>query len=282
MDPAKLTENEFNCLKTFIEQNCGIALNEYKLYLVESRLAHLLVENDCSDFRELCFKVKNDSSSELRNKIVDAMTTNETSWFRDTSPYLILEELLLKRYFKEIEEGRRKKLRIWSTACSTGQEPYSIAITIQEYYRKKRLSYMDNVEILATDISPTVLFLAKAGRYDQIAISRGLSAELKNRYFIEDGRTWKLTDSIKKMVVLERFNLKESFLFFGRFDVIFCRYVAIYFSNAFKRDLFNRLHSALRPHDGYLFLGASESMSLYNTDYEMLSHDGHIYYRVKE
>lgn len=279
MSNYSLSNDEFACLKDFIEKNCGIALSDHKAYLIESRLTHLLIEYHCSSYRDLCFKAKNATDTDLRNKIVDAMTTNETLWFRDKAPFAVLEELLLEKFFNELSSGKRQSIRIWSAACSTGQEPYSIAMTISEYARKRGITDLSPIEIIATDISPTVLFLAKAGRYDQIAISRGLPDDIRSRYFVQDGRTWKLDDTIKKMVQLRKFNLQDSFAALSRFDILFCRYVAIYFSDTFKRDLFKRFSELLKP-SGYLFLGASESLSMYNAGFTLLTHNGHIYYQV--
>lgn len=279
MSTTGLSNEEFFCMKEFIEQHCGITLSDQKAYLIESRLAHLLVEYGCHTYGDLCFKAKNDPGTTLRNEIVDAMTTNETLWFRDKAPFTVLEELLLKKYFDEIANGKRHTIRIWSAACSTGQEPYSIAIAISEFAQRNRIVDLSRIEITATDISPTVLFLAKAGRYDQIAISRGLPDTIRERYFTQDGRSWKLDSAIKKMVKFQQFNLQDSFAAFNRFDIIFCRYVVIYFSDTFKQDLFTRFRRLLSP-SGYLFLGASESLSMFSEGYTLLTHNGHIYYQV--
>lgn len=280
MENIQLTDNEFRQLREYIEKNCGISLGDEKTYLVESRLAKLLPETGCARFGELCEKAEADPTLGLRDRIVDAMTTNETLWFRDGAPFQILEQVLLRQLDKEIECGRKHKIRIWSAACSTGQEPYSVAITLQEFARKHSVRPLQNAEILATDISPTVLFLAMAGRYDPVAISRGLSEELRNCYFNSNGKIWMLNDKIKQMVKFKKFNLQEKFGQLGTFDIILCRNVSIYFSDAFKRDLFTRLAALLKP-GGFLFLGASESLGNYSTEYELLTYQGHIYYRVK-
>jgi chemotaxis protein methyltransferase CheR len=279
MSNGSLSNEEFSCMKEFVEQHCGIALSDQKAYLIESRLAHLLVEYDCPTYSDLCFKAKNDRGTTLRNQIVDAMTTNETLWFRDKAPFTVLEEVLLKKYFNEIADRKRQTIRIWSAVCSTGQEPYSIAITVREFAQRNGITDLSPVEITATDISPTVLFLAKAGRYDQIAISRGLPDTIRERYFTQDGRTWKLDAAVKKMVTFQQFNLQDSFAAFNRFDIVFCRYVIIYFSDTFKQDLFKRFRRLLTP-SGYLFLGASESLSMFNEGYILQTHNGHIYYQV--
>jgi chemotaxis protein methyltransferase CheR len=181
----------------------------------------------------------------------------------------------------EIAQGRRSRIRIWSAACSTGQEPYSIAMTIQEFARRRSVVPLEHVEILATDISPSALFIAMAGRYDRMAMARGLPDDLRGRYFDQAGQAWALKERTRKMVTFRKFNLQENFGLLGRFDIIFCRNVAIYFSEGFKRDLFRRFAALLRP-NGCLVLGASESLAAYNTgDYQMVLDDKGVYYRAQ-
>lgn len=280
MDTTKINMGEFECLREYIEQNCGISLTDQKLYLIESRLTHLLVETGSQTYLDLYSKAKADTSLTLRNKIVDAMTTNETLWFRDIAPFEFIEKVVLKQYHRELNAKSRQKIRIWSAACSTGQEPYSIAITILEYARLQPSFPVGCIEIVATDISPTALFLANAGRYDQIAISRGLSEELRNRYFNQEGKTWKVKDMVKKMVQLKKLNLQDSFTHLGIFDIIFCRNVAIYFSDSFKTDLFLRLAKSISM-AGYFVLGSSESLSFYSSLFKMQTFDRLVYYQIK-
>ncbi|MFH0920651.1 MAG: protein-glutamate O-methyltransferase CheR [Fibrobacterota bacterium] len=277
---ASLTDSEFRQLRTFIEQSCGICVGDEKAYLIESRLSGLMVQAGCTGFTEFYQKAVGDRTLGLRDKIVDAMTTNETLWFRDTHPFKILEEAILRPMADEILAGRRKKIRIWSAACSTGQEPYSIAMTLQEFARRHSVLPLEYVEIIATDISPSALFLAQAGRYDKLSISRGLPEEMRNRYFEAVGSLWVLKDNIKKMVTFRKFNLQESLTGLGHFDIVFCRNVAIYFSEPFKKDLLLRLARTLRP-DGFLFIGASESLTHYTAEFLMMTIDKGMYYRVK-
>lgn len=281
MDPMKITDEEFQFMRDYIEQSCGISLTNQKAYLVESRLTHILVESGSSNFRDLYYKAKADTTLKLRNKIIDAMTTNETLWFRDQAPFDYLGKVLCKQYHKEFTDKTRQRIRIWSAACSTGQEPYSISMIFHEFARLNPTFPLDAIEIVATDISPTVLFLANAGRYDQIAISRGLTDDLRNRYFTQDGKTWKINDPVKKMVHLQKLNLQDSFTSLGSFDLIFCRNVAIYFSDTFKNDLFARIAKALAP-EGIFFVGASESLSFYSDLFKMFTHERLVYYKAKK
>ncbi|MFC1830339.1 CheR family methyltransferase, partial [Thermodesulfobacteriota bacterium] len=226
-------------------------------------------------------KSRADETHALRDKIVEAITTNETFWFRDSSPFHILDEELLRQYVREIASGKRWKVRIWCSACSTGQEPYSIAMTVLEFARKQNRLKPEHFEIVGTDISTTVLYLAMAGRYDNFAMSRGLPEDLKNRYFTQDGNVWAISSEVQKMVTFKKLNLQEAFSSFGKQDIIFCRNVLFYFSDEFKKDILRRIAEILRP-GGYLFLGASESIFNYTREYEMLRHTMGLYYKVRE
>jgi len=277
---VKIDSNEFRLMRDYIEKHCGIFIDEQKTYLMETRLTTLMVENGCRNFTEFYSKALGDKTNALRDKIVDAMTTNETLWFRDRTPFTVLEEVLLPQMGQEIASGKRSSIKIWSSACSTGQEPYSIAMIIREYARKQRSLQPHHVTIVATDISPSVLFLAKAGRYDGLVISRGLPDTMRNAYFKEDGKVWVINDEIKNMVTFKKMNLQEDFAFLGRMDIIFCRNVLIYFAENFKKDILQRVAKLLRPR-GYLIVGASESITNYSTEYDMRTHSRALYYQVK-
>ncbi len=275
-----ISPEEFLLIRDYIEKHCGIYLTEDKVYLVETRLTTLIIENGCQTFGELYQMAVKDNTHVLRDKIIEAITTNETFWFRDLHPFGILNEVLFDSMAEEIKAGKRSKIKIWCSACSTGQEPYSIAMTFMEFARRHPFFKPEHLEILATDISSTVLFLGKTGRYDNLAISRGLSDDFKNRYFEKKDKIWVISDDIKKMVRFQKLNLQESFSHLGRQDIIFCRNILIYFSVEFKQDILTRIAKLLRP-GGYLFLGASESIIMYTQEYEMLRHAMGLYYQVK-
>ncbi|MCX8167239.1 MAG: protein-glutamate O-methyltransferase CheR [Candidatus Micrarchaeota archaeon] len=279
MPENKITQQEFNLITELVEKYSGIHLEDEKMYLVESRLTPLLVENGCNNFIELYHKAINDKVGALREKIVDLMTTNETLWFRDSAPFEILKGLL-KELSVKIKSGIQSKIRIWSAACSTGQEPYSIAITILESISEGLGIKPNNVEIIATDISPKALFIAKLGRYDSIAISRGLPEKLREKYFRNEGKIWIISDNVKNMVNFKKMNLQESFLPLGKMDIVFCRNVLIYFSEKFKQEVLNKIAETLKP-SGYLIVGASESVLNYSNQYTMLKNGVGLYYKVK-
>jgi len=275
-----ISPDEFRLIRDYIEQHCGIHLTEEKVYLVETRLTTLIIEQGFQTFGELYQKAVTDRTYTLRDKIIEAITTNETFWFRDLHPFGILNETLFEKLTADIQSGKRTKIKIWCSACSTGQEPYSIAMTFMEFTRRHPFFKPEHLEILATDISSTVLFLGKTGRYDNLAISRGLSDEFKARYFEKNGNVWTINDDIKKMVRFQKLNLQENFNHLGKQDIIFCRNILIYFSIEFKQNILKRIASLLRP-DGHLFLGASESIIMYTQEYEMLRHAMGLYYQVK-
>lgn len=276
----KIASNEFKAMRDYIEEHCGISLGQDKQYLVETRLTSLMVESGCRSFSEFYHKARADRSLKLRDKIIDAMTTNETLWFRDRSPFVVFKDCLLKIYYEQIKAGKRSRIRIWSAASSTGQEPYSISMIVHEFARSNPGFNPSCVEIIATDISPTVLFLAQAGRYDSIAMARGLDEQMKKKYFREDGKVWIVNNEVKSLVTYKKLNLQESFSSLGSLDIVFCRNVLIYFSETFKRDVLTRIATRLRP-QGYLFLGASESMISYSSEFNMQRFDTALYYQVK-
>ena len=202
----------------------------------------------------------------LRRRIMDAMTTNETSWFRDTYPYDFLKE----KFFPERAKQSGELIRVWSAACSTGQEPYSISIASNEFMLKNPgMISSDGVQVWGTDISSNALQLARAGIYDDVALSRGMSADLRKRYFRQEDNRWRVSDDVKKRVNFQELNLKTGFASLGKFDIIFCRNVLIYFAPALKADIMYRMSQSLKP-NGYLILGGSETISGYSEDFEIL------------
>ncbi|HEX3019914.1 MAG TPA: protein-glutamate O-methyltransferase CheR [Chitinispirillaceae bacterium] len=279
MNPI-LGSNEFEMFRNYIESNSGIHLDLSKGYLIENRLDSIMKKQGCDSFSSLYFKASADPTKKLQEKIIEAMTTNETLWFRDYYPFCTLQNQLFPDLVQLIQQKKKDKIRIWSAACSTGQEPYSIAIAFQELIRAKRDVTLQNLEIIATDISSSVLEQAQKASYDSFAINRGLSNDIKNRYFTTDGKLWTLKDEIRNTVTFKKLNLLYDFRILGSMDIVFCRNVLIYFSDALKIEILSRISNLLQP-SGVLFVGSSESVSNYNSDFEMKSFDKTIYYQVK-
>lgn len=278
-----LTSKEFTLMQKFIEEKCGIAIGEEKAYLIESRLTKLLIDSGLSNFEELYQKIYANSDPSITEKVIDAITTNETLWFRDRSPWLILENLLLPQYIQQLREGKRSTVRIWSAAASTGQEAYSTSICIDDYLTKNNITdvKLTDFEILATDISATVLHIARMGKFDSISIMRGLDPRYKDRYFINEGRVWSINERIKSIIRFQQFNLQNSYLLMGKFDLIFCRYVIIYFNDNLKKVILDKMSNSLNS-KGVFIMGSSEIFVNYNDRYEMKDYNNGVYYRLKE
>ena len=250
-----MTLNEYKIIQNFLSQSCGIVLSDTKQYLVKNRLTNLLSKYDLSSFSELAAAIKTNSpmTMKIRAAVVDAMTTNETFWFRDDMQFLELKETI----FPEIFEKKTGTIKIWSAACSSGQEPYTISMCYED--AAKGAGKSRNVQIIGTDISETILTEAKEAVYSELALSRGLDAQTKNRFFQKTHVGYKLIPDVSRRVRFQQFNLLKPFSVLGRFDVIFCRNVLIYFSDEVKRDILTRMASSLEP-GGYIFLSSTESM----------------------
>lgn len=273
---AEITPQEYEAFKSFLQDACGILLGENKQYLVKSRLRRILEENQMITLGDLLQRLKTSSRSSLREVVIDAMTTNETLWFRDNHPFRILSEKLLPEF---AERKGLQPLRIWSAACSTGQEPYSVAMTVEEF-RRLRPGKLRDVKITATDISKSVLEVARQGEYEMIAIGRGLSPERQKQFFTPSvNGGWQIRPQIKSMVEFKELNLLERYML-GKFDIVLCRNVLIYFSAELKKDILTRIHGTLNP-GGYVILGASESLNGLSHLYEMVQCQPGIIYRKK-
>lgn len=270
-----MTPQDYDAFRRFLEDASGITLGENKRYLVESRLGRLMADQGVATLGELLARAQAGSGAALRGRIVDAMTTNETLWFRDGAPF----ELLRQTVLPDLLARRIAQPRIWSAACSTGQEPYSISMIIQEFMATRPGS-LGGAQIVATDISPSVLREAEAGMYEDAALARGMTADRRQRFFLSRNGRHEVKPELRARVKFRELNLKQSYDSLGRFDVIYCRNVLIYFSADLKRDIMARLARALNP-GGYLFLGASESVAGYSDAFEMLRDPVGIVYRLK-
>lgn len=244
---------DFQFVSTLVKRHAGIVLEPGKEYLVESRLRPIAGAEGFGSIGDMVNKVRATPNPRLQQKIICAMTTNETSFFRDLAPFEalrqnIVPELLTRR-------ATTRSLNVWCAASSTGQEPYTIAMTLTEHFPQLATW---KVNIVATDIAPEVLARAREGRYGQIEINRGLPARMLVKYFRKDNLEWVLDDRIRRMVEFRELNLTESFHNLPAADIVFMRNVLIYFDAATKKDIFARTRRLMRP-DGYLFLGGAET-----------------------
>lgn len=247
-----LSTAAFDWVRSVVEVDAAIVLEKGKEYLVESRLAPLARVAGTPDVSAFVEQLRLNGGRQARQQVVEAMTTNETSWFRDGSPYEVLTSSVLPELTAKRAAGR--PLRIWSAACSTGQEPYTIAMLLQESVVRAGW----RAQIVATDIDESVLARAKAGKYSQLEMNRGLPAAKLVQHFVRDGAGWRVNDDLKAMVQFTRLNLADPFPSIGPFDVVFLRNVLIYFSVETRRDILQRVRKLCQP-DGYLVLGAAET-----------------------
>lgn len=249
-----LASDDFTFLSTMLKKRSGLVLTPDKLYLVESRLMPIARKENLPGIPQLVAKLKGAGSEALQRAVTDAMTTNESLFFRDKTPFDLFEKEMIPALAKS--RGGPRKLRVWCAAASTGQEPYSLAITIKE---KPVVMGGFTFEIVGTDICADVLQRAQDGVYSQFEVQRGLPIQMLVKYFAKDGDNWRIKPEIKSMVSYRLYNLLDSFAALGTFDIVFCRNVLIYFDKATKEDIIRRIH-ALLPPDGYLVLGAAETV----------------------
>jgi len=255
-----LTKQDFDFLRDYIKKNCGIALKEDKKYLIHQRLEPLLKSYHINSFSQLTSQLMRNNSYQLREDIILAMTTNETSFFRDRHPFETFEKHVLEKFKKDIHQQKGKIVRIWSAGSSTGQEAYSIAMLIYEFVEQNKFEgiSLNNFNIAASDISTRALNKAKSASYYDAEVNRGLSAERKRKYFKKIDKHWQLEPHIRNMVRFYQLNFIESLSRMGTFDMIFCRNVLIYFDSSMKTKIIQQFHRMLIP-TGFLILGAMEN-----------------------
>lgn len=256
-----MNEQDLKIICDFAKEQAGIVLNLSKAYLVESRLGALAVEHGFVDIGALARGLKL-APQAVKKDVVDALTTNETFFFRDKTPFTLFEENILPSLLKARTAGA--KIRIWCAAASTGQEPYSLAMMILKH---KRALGLRSVEIVATDISSAAIKRAKDGLYTQFEVQRGLPVQMLMEHFTQEGTQWRISEEIRSMVKFSELNLMAPFAQVGNVDVVFCRNVLIYFNSDTKRKVLDGVAAILKP-DGFLVLGAAETMMGHSEKFE--------------
>ena len=264
-----LTAETFDFVATLVRQRSAIQLEKGKEYLVESRLAPLARSAGVADVDAFVRAARADSAKQ--DLVVEALTTNETSWFRDINPFAVLRSTVVP----DLVGLGRNQLRIWSAACSTGQEAYSIAMTIAEHFPGIRSS------IVATDLAENVLAKGRSGSYSQLEINRGLQAPMLVKYFERKGANFEISPTLKNQVVFRKHNLLDATPPGGPFDIVFLRNVLIYFDVATKRDVLRRVRQSMAP-GGYLFLGAAETTIGVDETWERVQVGSSSVYRPRE
>lgn len=249
-----MTPGDYEYLRKLLKTRSGLVLTAEKHYLVESRLFPVARKAGLTNLTGLVAKLREPSSELLAVEVVEAMTTNESLFFRDKIPFDHFRETIMPALLAARTPSRR--IRIWSAAAATGQEPYTLAMCLKEMGKELKGW---RIEIVATDLSTEVLEKAKSGVYSQFEVQRGLSALMLIKYFSQTGETWQIAPEIRGMVKFMPLNLLNSFSRLGKFDVVFCRNVLIYFDQATKIDVLERI-ADVTERDGFLVLGGAETV----------------------
>jgi chemotaxis protein methyltransferase CheR len=266
---------DFDYLRKLMREQTAIVLDAGKEYIAESRLAYLVSEEGFSSVTDLVHQLRANTFNGLHRKVVNAMTNNETWFFRDVLPFQALKGRILPEMIAA--RSAEKTLRIWSAASSAGQEPYSIAMSLQENFPELR---QWRVQILATDISSSVLQKAERGRYSQLEINRGLPAALLSRYFTRQGIEWEIAKEIRDRVEFRVVNLAEPWPNLPTMDIIFLRNVLIYFDVEMKKKILAKARQQLRP-DGYMLMGGAETTLNLDDRFERVQYETTAYYRPR-
>jgi chemotaxis protein methyltransferase CheR len=255
----KIAPAELKLISQYIQSITGIYLDQSKAYLFETRLGAIAETYGCKSYQELHQKSRQDPSKKIEKEIIDAITTNETLFFRDKGPFELLQHKILPEVIdvRSSPSSMKTRIKIWSAASSTGQELYSVAMVIKEL-----LGDASNYAftLLGTDISDAAIAQASYGKYNRFEIERGLDKKYLQKYFTLFGDSWKIKDEIRAMVNFKKLNLMQPFTSLGKFDIIFCRNVAIYFTLEDRKTLFDKLADSLAD-DGYLIIGSTESLT---------------------
>ncbi len=276
MEKDVLSTEDLNYVRELVRVRSAIVLEPEKAYLVKSRLELLTKSEGLASISELVQQLRPTSYGRLHKKVVEAMTTNETSFFRDLTPFQALREQLLP----EIIARKRisKRLTMWCGASSSGQEPYSVMLTIFEYFPELK-DWI--IQCTATDISEEMLAKCREGQYSQLEVNRGLPAGLLTKYFVKKGMGWQVNEEIRRRIDFKAMNLNGPWLPFPTMDLVFLRNVMIYFDTGTKKQILEKIRKILDP-NGYLFLGGSETTINIDDQYERVPISGTSCYRVKK
>jgi chemotaxis protein methyltransferase CheR len=268
-----MNTEQFDFLRAFLKKQSGLMLGEDKRYLIDSRLGPVAKEFGLASIGDMVELMRRPGAVRLGERVTEAMTINESFFFRDMKPFEHFNEIMLPQMLKARAGSRR--LRIWSAAASTGQEAYSLAISLRE--RSAQVAGWQ-IEITGTDLSNEALARARAGLYSQFEVQRGMPTVLLMRYFQQQGSDWVIKPDIKSMVSYRQLNLLSDFRSLGQFDIVFCRNVLIYFDRDTKSDILRRIAQQMAP-DGFLVLGAAETIVGLSNDFRMVAEARGLYQR---
>lgn len=270
-----LAGSDFDYIRDLVRERSALVLDPGKEYLVESRLEPLALQEGFFSLRDLIERLRANPFGPLHRKVVEAMTTNETTFFRDARPFEVLRTHVLPELFRNRAEAR--VLNVWFAACSNGQEPYSFAILLREHFP---FALGWELKLMASDISRDVLARAREGLYSQFEVNRGLPSPLLLKYFKKQQDRWQLNQEVRRMVEFREINLVEAWPIMPNMDIILMRNVLIYFSLEAKRSILTRVRNLLRP-DGFLLLGGSETMAYLDASFEPVPLDRPAAFRLR-
>lgn len=271
-----LATAEFDYLCRFVRDRSAIIIDPGKEYLVESRLTPLAYREGMESAQKLLEHLRQAPANGLHRKVLDAMTNNETIFFRDAAPFEVLRQTIIPKFLQK--RAAERKLSLWSAAASSGQEAYSLAMLICDDFAGLPGW---NVSILGTDISAAILDRAREGRYSQLEVNRGLPARSLAKHFRREGLEWQLANNIRKLVEFREMNLAEPWPALPQFDVILLRNVLIYFTVETKKEILRRARGVLRD-DGVIFLGTAETTLNLDDSFERVPCGDTSYYRIRQ
>ena len=263
--------SDFDLITSLLKERSGLVLTKDKAYLLESRLNPVARKWQFKGFDELAEAVRLGKDEALLRDVTEAMTTNESFFFRDSKPFDQFRDMVLPHMLKH--RANTRSLRIWSAACSNGQEPYSLCMILKDF--ATQLSGW-KIEIIATDLSTEVLAKASEGAYSQFEVQRGLPINYLMKFFRQEGDRWIIADEIRKMVTFKKFNLLQDASTLGRFDVVFLRNVLIYFDQETKSTVLSKV-AKLMPEDGFLYLGGAETVLGISDQFQLIPGERGVY-----
>ncbi len=273
-DTGDISKENYTFLQNHVHETCGIVLDENKQYLLEARLLPIVRKENLRSINDLCALIRATSPGRISKEVVEAMTTNETLFFRDAVPFKVMRQHLIPALV-EAKKNTSRRLSIWSAASSSGQEAYSLAMVLSEM----GLDGWD-IQIFGTDINEKMVERARAGVYVQIEVSRGLPAPQLVKYFDRQDLAWRVKDKLRKMVRFEQFDLRKSMKAFGPFDFVLCRNVLIYFDMETKRSILRGIEKTM-PAGSHLLLGAAETTMNLSDAFERSTLEGASFYRKR-
>ncbi|MBM4246977.1 MAG: protein-glutamate O-methyltransferase CheR [Deltaproteobacteria bacterium] len=271
-----LSATDFEYVRNLVKERSAIILEPSKTYLVDSRLTPIVRKQNLGSLGDLVARLRNERFGELHRSVIEAMTTNETSFFRDVHPFEVFKKKILPDLIAK-RSGERA-LTVWCGACSSGQEPYSIAMLMRESFPELAAW---RTQIIATDLSTEILDRAKRGTFSQLEVNRGLPAPMLVRYFTRNGPEWQVCDQVRKMITFRELNLIDAWPSMPRADVVFLRNVLIYFDIPTKKSILAKVRQVMRP-EGYLFLGGAETTMNLDDAFERMQFDKTGCYRIRD